>query len=171
MSAVLYPGSFDPVTKGHIDVIQRLANVFDRVVVLVADSPRKNYLFTRDERVTLIEEALRSSSVANPKAGQKSIEVRSSDQLTVSFAQREKIQVIARSVRTVADWEYEYAMADGNKKLVPEIETLFIMADPQYGFISSSLVREVAAFSGETSAFVPANVAAALRRKYDLAKS
>lgn len=159
MSAVLYPGSFDPVTDGHIDVMIRLTKIFDRVVVLIADSPRKNYLFSRDERVELVREALKKNkSAAN-------IEVTSSQKLTVEFALKEKIKVIARSVRTVADWEYEYAMADANRKLAPNVETLFIMADSKFGFISSSLVREVAAFNGQVEEFVPSNVALALKKK------
>ncbi len=160
MSAVVYPGSFDPVTKGHIDVIVRLSAIFDRVVVLVADSPRKNYLFSHDERVALIQQAIKQVKKRSGK-----IEVVSSKMLTVNFAIQKKIDVIARSVRTVSDWEYEYAMADANKKLAPKIETLFIMADPTFGFISSSLVREVAAFEGDTTPFVPGNVSRALKNK------
>jgi pantetheine-phosphate adenylyltransferase len=156
MASVLYPGSFDPVTKGHVDVILRLKKIFNQVVVLVADSPRKNYLFTRDERVALIQKAMGRTS---------GVRVVSSDDLTVNYAIKNKIKVIARSVRTVADWEYEYALADGNKKLAPNIETLFIMADPQHGFISSSLVREIAAYDGNTKPFVPANVAVELKKK------
>jgi pantetheine-phosphate adenylyltransferase len=157
LSAVLYPGSFDPVTKGHIDVILRLRKLFSRVLVVVADSPRKNYLFSGEERVKLLKDSLKNKS---------GIKVVASKMLTVDFAKKEKINMIARSVRTVADWEYEYAMADANRRLFPKAETLFIMADPKFGFISSSLVREVAAFGGKTSAFVPANVSAALKKKH-----
>lgn len=156
MSSVLFPGSFDPVTKGHLDVIFRLRKIFPKVVVLVADSPRKNYFFARSERLQLLKKAI---------GNRPGIEVRSSDDLTVKFARKMGINIIARSVRTVADWEYEYAMADANRKLAPTIETLFIMADARYGFISSSLVREVAAYGKSTSAFVPANVVAALKQK------
>jgi pantetheine-phosphate adenylyltransferase len=156
MKSILYPGSFDPVTRGHIDVIKRLRKVFDRVLVLVADSPRKKYLFTSAERVGLLKSSL---------ADNDGVVIRSSDELTVRVAQRENISVIARSVRTTSDWEYEYAMADANKKLNLDIETLFIMADSKYAFISSSLVREIAAFDGDTSQFVPQNVEVALKKK------
>jgi pantetheine-phosphate adenylyltransferase len=166
LNAILYPGSFDPVTKGHIDVIQRLRKLFSRVLVLVADSPRKNYLFTSEERVELVKNALRDHG----KNKLKGIDVLGSKMLTVEFAKKENISVIARSVRTVADWEYEYAMADANRSLLPTVETLFIMADPKFGFISSSLVREVAAFGGDTRAFVPKNVDVALKKKHSMNK-
>lgn len=156
MKSILYPGSFDPVTHGHIDVILRLRKAFDRVLVVVANSTRKNYLFSSAERVQLLQEALR---------GVDGVLVQASDELTVKVAQRENISLIARSVRTTSDWEYEYAMADANKKLSPGIETLFIMADPKYAFISSSLVREIVAFGGETAEFVPANVVKAIQLK------
>lgn len=169
MSAVVYPGSFDPVTKGHIDVIMRLSAIFDRVVVLVANSTRKSYLFSHEERVALIEHSVKEAAAPARGAGKarrrSKIEVKSSNQLTVNFALEAQIDVIARSVRTVSDWEYEYAMADANRKLAPHIETLFIMADPTFGFISSSLVREVAAFNGNTKPFVPAVVSKALSKK------
>lgn len=160
--AVLYPGSFDPITKGHIDVILRLRKIFDRVVVLVAESKRKKHMFQIDERVELIREAL---------GVRKGIEVVASTELTVDFAKKKKISTIARSVRTVSDWDHEYALADANKKLNPLIETLFIMADPKHAFISSSLVREIASFAGDTRQFVPKNVALALRKKNERAGS
>ena len=166
MNAILYPGSFDPITLGHINVISRLREHFDRVVVLVADSPRKNYFFSQVERKNLILEALKEFSAANRtehRLGQVDVEI--SNRLTVEFAKNEGIRLIARSVRTVADWEYEYAMADANKKLSPEIETFFIMASSEHGFVSSSLVREVAQFGGDTRAFVPRCVAQALKKK------
>lgn len=156
MSSVLYPGSFDPVTNGHIDVILRLQKIFGRVVVLVADSPRKQYWFTSAERVKLLQAALAQAT---------GVEVVASDDLTVNVAQKYGIQVIARSARTVADWEYEYAMADANKKLAPQIETVFVMADAHNSFISSSLVREVALYGGDTSQFVPANVVQELKKR------
>jgi len=160
LSAILYPGSFDPVTHGHIDVILRLRKLFSRVLVLVADSRRKQYLFSTEERVEMMQKALKTAGAKN------GVDVFGSKMLTVDFAKKEKINLIARSVRTVADWEYEYAMADANRKLLPSLETLFIMADPKFGFISSTLVREVAAFGGDTKEFVPPNVAKALAEKY-----
>ena len=172
MNAILYPGSFDPITRGHINVISRLREHFDRVVVLVADSPRKNYFFSQVERKNLILEALdefSSTKKSSRRIGQVDVEI--SNRLTVEFAKQEGIQLIARSVRTVADWEYEYAMADANKKLSPEIETFFIMASSDYGFVSSSLVREVAQFGGDTRAFVPTCVAQALKKRVKEDKS
>lgn len=153
---VLYPGSFDPITKGHVDIIMRLQKIFSKVIVLVADSTRKTYLFTSETRLKLIREALGSLS---------GVTVVSSKELTVDFARKAGVSLIARSARTVSDWEYEYALADANKKMNSKIETLFIMADPKYAFISSSLVREVAQYGGDTSPFVPVNVVKALKLK------
>jgi pantetheine-phosphate adenylyltransferase len=155
---VLYPGSFDPITKGHISVILRLMKMFDEVVVLVAESSRKKHVFSAQERVLLIREALGKR--------QKGVEVLASRDLTVNVARERGIHLIARSVRSVSDWDHEYSLADANKRLNPKVETIFVMADPQYTFISSSLVREVASFGGDTAVFVPANVAKALKRLY-----
>ena len=156
MKSVLYPGSFDPITKGHVDVILRLRSIFDRVVVLVADSQQKNYYFSNAERVQLIQGAI---------GNQKGISVRGSQILTITAAKEEGIRVVARSVRTSLDCEYEFTLADTNKKLDPDIETLFIMADPKFAFISSTLVRELASYGANTSEFVPENVAAAFQRR------
>jgi len=167
MKAILYPGSFDPITLGHLDVISRLRQHFERVVVLVADSPHKKYFFSQTERKDMILAALdeRRSMDGGTSDNLGRIEIKSSEKLTVEFAKSLDVQLIARSVRTVADWEYEYAMADANKKLAPGIETFFIMASPEHGFVSSSLVREVAQFGGDTKKFVPNCVAEALTKK------
>ncbi len=156
MKSVLYPGSFDPMTNGHLDVILRLKKIFDRVVVLVADSTSKKYMFTTEERMALIREAVRKH---------RGVEVAAGNDLTVKVAKSMNINIIARSARTVSDWEHEYALADANKKLAPDIETIFIMADPQYSTTSSTLVREIALFSGDTSQFVPENISKALETK------
>lgn len=156
MNQVLYPGSFDPITHGHLDVIFRLKKTFDNVVVLVTESISKKYLFTLEERVNLIKAAIGTK---------KGIQVLSSSELTVTFAKRKNIRLIARSVRSTGDWEFEYALAEANKKLAPEIETIFVLADPKHSTTSSSIVREIAAFGGDTSAFVPDEVAKALKKK------
>ncbi len=155
---VLYPGSFDPITKGHINVIHRLKKNFDGVVVLVAESSRKKHVFTAEQRVQMIREALGKKV--------KGIEVMASRDLTVNVARQKDIHLIARSVRSVSDWDHEYSLADANKQLNPKVETIFVMAEPKYTFISSSLVREVASLGGDTSVFVPANVAKSLKRLY-----
>jgi pantetheine-phosphate adenylyltransferase len=152
----IYPGSFDPVTLGHIDVIKRLSLVFDVLYVVVSDSSRKTYLFNRDERQKMIIDSVKSF---------KNVKVVASSNLTIDTAKKLGAKIIARSVRTVGDWEYEYAMAYANKKLAPDIETFFIMANPELGFISSSLVREVAQFGGDASLFVPSHVSKALKNK------
>lgn len=156
VQGVIFPGSFDPVTKGHVDVIERLRRIFERVIVVVADSPRKKYAYSKDERVKLMRTALSELS---------DVEVVSSSELTIDIAKKYGVRIIARSVRTVGDWEYEYAMAFANKKLAPDIETFFIMADPELGFISSSLVREVAQYGGDLKEFVPASVIRSLKKK------
>ena len=160
MPTVLYPGSFDPVTNGHVRTIVRLKKMFGDVVVLVADSSRKKYLFTSSERVELIRKSL----------SDKKIKVVADPGLTVDAARRVGAQLIARSVRSVADWEYEYSLADANKQLDGDIETVFITADRESGFISSSLVKEIAQLDGDVSRFVPAPVDEALKKMFKKTK-
>lgn len=156
MNEILYPGSFDPITKGHLDVILRLRKLYSNVVVLVAESLNKKYLFSIDERAKLIKTVL---------GEKKGIEIATTKELTVEFAKRRGIRVIARSVRSTGDWEHEYALAVANKLLAPGIETVFMLADPTLATISSSLVREISAFGGDTRPFVPEEVAEALIKK------
>jgi pantetheine-phosphate adenylyltransferase len=155
---VLYSGSFDPVTKGHIDTILRLKNMFDKVVVLVSDSLRKKYLFSSEERVRFIIDALGEKN-------KNHIRVVSNDGLTSDFAKKNKIQILARSIRSVSDWDHELALSLANKKLVPNLETVFIAASPEFGMISSSLVKEIAMNNGRVSDFVTKNVEKKLMQK------
>src|SRR5690606_22648896 len=115
---ILYPGSFDPITLGHVDVIQRLSLLFPKVFVLIGDNPRKSYVLSQKARIDLVKRTIKQSNV----------EVISSGELTVNVANKLNIPLIARSIRTVTDWEYEYAMAYANRKLAPNVETFFIMA-------------------------------------------
>ena len=154
----IYPGSFDPITNGHIDLIIRGLEVFDRLVVAVAHNPRKIPMFTTDERVTMIREALPDKT---------NLEVDSFEGLLVDYARRRKARRILRGLRAVADFEYEFQMANMNKNLHPQMETLFMMTGEKYFFLSSHNVREVATFGGQIEDLVPANVAEALRRKLD----
>jgi pantetheine-phosphate adenylyltransferase len=157
MTTAVYPGSFDPITFGHIDVIGRAAGVFDRLVVGVLVNPRKSPLLPLDERMAAIREAV--SDELGPAAAR--IGVESFDGLTVDFAQRQEAQFIVRGLRAVSDFESELQMAHTNRKLAPRVDTVFFMTALQYAYLSSSLVKEIAGFGGDISGMVPP---AAVRR-------
>jgi len=152
----IYPGSFDPVTNGHIELIYRGLEVFDQIIVAVAHNPRKMPMFTTDERVQMIRDAL---------PNREGLEVDCFEGLLVDYARRRGAGVIIRGLRAVADFEYEFQMANMNKKLCPSVETLFMMTGEKYFFLSSQNVREVATFGGPLDGLVPESVAAALRTK------
>jgi pantetheine-phosphate adenylyltransferase len=156
MRAALYPGSFDPLTNGHVSLIQRGLEMFDRVVVAIAQNPKKTPLFSLDERKALIAEA-----VKHPR-----LEVDSFEGLLVDYAQKRNVNVILRGLRAVSDFEYEFQLANMNRKLAPQIETVFMMTGEDYFYISSQLVREVASLGGSVEQFVPANVHAKLATKF-----
>lgn len=155
----LYPGSFDPITYGHLDILERATNLFDKVIVTVAVNHRKNAVFTGDEREALINECLKGKPWA------KNIEVNQFTGLLVNHAQKLNANTLIRGVRQISDFEYEFRMALTNKRLAPEVDTVFLMPDEEFTFISASLVKEVAYWDGDLSSFVPDNVAAALREK------
>ncbi len=154
----IYPGTFDPVTHGHTDLIERGARLFDRIIVGVASnpSPSKRPAFTMDERLAFIRTAL---------AGVPNVEVASFNTLLVDFVREREAQVILRGLRAVSDFEYEFQLASMNRQLRPGVETVFLTPSEQYAFISSSLVREVAALGGDVSRFVHPDVAAALTER------
>ena len=153
----VYPGTFDPFTRGHDDLVQRAAVLFDRVVVAIAASPGKTPLFTLDERVALASEALQ---------GVSGVEVTGYDGLTVDFARANGLQAIIRGLRAVSDFEYEFQLATMNRHLTDQVETVFLTPTEHFTFVSSSLVREVAQLGGDVSAFVHPHVADALARKF-----
>lgn len=142
----VYPGSFDPITIGHLDIIERISKIFDSVIVLVAESDQKNYLFTPQERVTFLKQALKSYS---------NVEVDIFKGLTVEYMRQKKAHVIVRGLRAVADFEYEGTLASMNRRLAPEIETFMIFSRPEYYFISSRGVKEVARNGGNLQGLVP----------------
>ena len=152
----LYPGTFDPITTGHSDLVQRAAKLFHRVIVGVAFNPGKSPLFDVHERVHLARVAL--DSLPN-------VEVRGFDSLLVHFAREVGADVVLRGLRAVSDFDYEFQLAGMNRRLAPDIETLFLTPAEQYAFISSSLVREVAKLGGDVSAFVHPMVGAALAER------
>ncbi len=152
----IYPGSFDPLTNGHVAIIQRGLKVFDRLVVAVANNPQKRPLFSVDERKALIAEAI---------GNDPHVEIDAFDGLLVDYVKRKKIPTVLRGLRAVSDFEYEFQLANMNRKLLPELETVFVMTGEDYFFVSAQLVREVATFGGDVSGLVPPNVLEGLRRK------
>ena len=154
MKHCIYPGTFDPVTNGHLDVLQRAARLFDRVTVAVALSTTKEPLFTAKQRVAFIQ--------ANC-AKLPNVEVVSFDGLLVDFARRQKANAIIRGLRALSDFEFEFNMALMNRHLEPKVETIFVMPAEAYSYTSSSLVKQIAKLGGDVANFVPANVAKALK--------
>lgn len=150
----VYPGTFDPITNGHIDLVDRAAPLFERLVVGVAESPAKGPALPLDLRVGLARDAL---------AGYANVEVRGFNSLLAHFVAGLGAGVLLRGLRAVSDFEYEFQLASMNRHLIPEVETLFMTPAEKYGFISSSLVREIARLGGDVSAFVPAGVSRALQ--------
>ena len=155
----IYPGSFDPLTNGHLDVIQRAARLFDRVVVAVASNESKHPLFTKDERVALVKKAV--TRLPN-------VEVDAFDGLLVEYVAAKQAQVIVRGLRAVSDFEFEFQLALMNRKLDENIETIFMMPKATYTFLSSRIVKEIARLGGDVNLFVPPNVQVALRKKLKL---
>jgi pantetheine-phosphate adenylyltransferase len=153
----LYPGSFDPPTHGHLSIIQRGLRIFDGLTVAVLKNPAKDAVFTVDERVELLKGAL---------GGDKRVQVKTFSGLLVKFAEQEGVNTILRGLRAVSDFEYEFQMANMNRKLDRGIETLFMMTGEDYFYISSRFVRDVARLGGDVAGMVPPNVLEALRRKF-----
>nr|WP_033404105.1 pantetheine-phosphate adenylyltransferase [Paenibacillus fonticola] len=153
----VYPGSFDPVTKGHMDIIQRASRQFDRLIVAVLNNSSKNPLFTVEER----KELIRGATQHLPN-----VEIDSYRDLLVNYMDYRQAHVIVRGIRTVTDFEYELQLASTNHKLNSEVETIFMMTNPKYSYLSSSIVKEIASFQGDVSDLVPRIVEAALKNKY-----
>jgi pantetheine-phosphate adenylyltransferase len=154
--SAMYPGTFDPITLGHEDLVRRACRLFDRVVVAVAANPGKDPMFTLEERVELAEEAL--SEIDN-------VEVTGYTGLTVDFAREHDLAVIIRGLRAISDFEYEFQLANMNRHLTDEVETAFLTPTEKYTYISSSLVREIAKLGGDISEFVPPNVHEAILKR------
>lgn len=157
MHTSIYPGSFDPVTRGHLDIIERAAKTTDKLIVAVLNNGAKNSLFSVEERVKMLEEETRD--IPN-------VEVRSFNGLLVQFAAQCDAQVIIRGLRAITDFEYELQMAQTNRVLNHNIDTLFLTADLKYSYVSSSAVKEVARFGGDISSFVTPNIAGYVMKKY-----
>jgi pantetheine-phosphate adenylyltransferase len=156
MRTVIYPGSFDPLTNGHLDLIQRATKLFDRVVVAVARNEGKHPLFSLEERVRMAARAVRRWP---------HVEAEAFDGLLIHYVERRSAQAVIRGLRAVSDFEFEFQLALMNRKLNEKIETIFMMPKDTYTFLSSRLVKEIASLGGDVSAFVPAHVQAALAAK------
>lgn len=152
----VYPGSFDPITKGHIDIIKRACSVFDKVVVAVLSNRNKKPLFDEKERIGLIKEAVKEF---------ENVEVDNFSGLLVDYMKKHAISVAIRGLRAVSDLDYEFQLAHTNRSLYPEMETVFFMPNAKYVYLSSSVVREVASLGGELNDYLPANVCKALKEK------
>ncbi|EKS7793345.1 pantetheine-phosphate adenylyltransferase [Edwardsiella piscicida] len=149
----IYPGTFDPLTNGHLDIVTRAAHMFDRVILAIAASPSKRPLFTLEERVAMAREV--TAHLAN-------VEVQGFSELMAHFAQRQRANILVRGLRAVSDFEYELQLANMNRHLMPTLESVFLMPAEAWSFISSSLVKEVARHGGDVDAFLPEPVARAL---------
>lgn len=158
MTIALYPGSFDPITNGHLDIIKRASKIFDKVIVGIYDRPGKRLLFTTEERVALAKKAVE---------GYDNVEIMSYTTLTVDFAQSIGASVMVRGLRMGSDFELEFEMAMMNKKLAPDLELVCFMTSLQFQFLSSSLLKEVAQLGGPINTWVPAHVEEALLKKFD----
>ena len=156
---VVYPGTFDPITKGHIDLVERACRLFDRVILAVAKSPSKTPCFDMEQRVALARDVL---------AGFPKVEVQGFEGLLVDFVEQHQAQAILRGLRAVSDFEYEFQMASMNRKLAPNLESIFLTPAEEYAYVSSSLVREIAQLGGSISDFVHPQIEAALRERYGL---
>jgi pantetheine-phosphate adenylyltransferase len=152
----IYPGSFDPVTYGHIDLIKRAQEIFSEVIVAVAHNPHKKPLFSVKERVAMLKEAT---------AGLPAVIIDDFDGLVVDYAKRKKIKVLVRGLRMISDFEYEFQMALTNRKLRPDIETIFLMPQESYSYLSSKLLKEAASLGADLSSFVPDFVEKLLKKK------
>lgn len=151
----IYPGTFDPITNGHLDIIKRASNLFEKLIVAVAQSKDKSPIFSLDERVAMAKTAL---------ADYDNLEVVGFNSLLTDLLKKYNARVVIRGLRAVSDFEYEFMLAGMNRKLMPEIEAIYLMPSEQYMFLSSSFVREVAKLKGDVSEFVPECVAQALRK-------
>ncbi|MDJ1257971.1 MAG: pantetheine-phosphate adenylyltransferase [Candidatus Midichloria sp.] len=156
----IYPGTFDPLTFGHLDILERACILFDKIILAIADNSKKSPLFTTTERVAIAKAEVKKIQIPN-------LEVMSFNTLLVDFAKTQKVKIIIRGIRAVSDFEYEFQMAYINKKLFPELETIFLPASEKSHFISATLVKEVAKLGGDLTGLVSENVAEQIKNKFN----
>jgi|TARA_B100000795_G_scaffold70372_1_gene49292 pantetheine-phosphate adenylyltransferase len=157
MKTIVYPGTFDPITNGHVDLIERASKLFDKIVIGIASNQKKSPLFTIDERIHLATVAV---------AHLDNVEIIGFDYLLVNFVKDCNAEAVMRGLRAVSDFEYEFQLANMNRALSPELESIFLTPSEKFSYISSSLIREISALKGDASKFVPPHVAAALLEKF-----
>ena len=157
MKTIVYPGTFDPITNGHVDLIERASKLFDKIIIGIASNQKKSPLFTIDERIHLATVAV---------AHLDNVEIKGFDYLLVNFVKDCNAEAVMRGLRAVSDFEYEFQLANMNRALSPELESIFLTPSEKFSYISSSLIREISALKGDASKFVPPHVAAALLEKF-----
>ena len=159
MKKIIYPGTFDPITNGHVDITERAASLFDHVIIAVANNPKKKSLFTVKERIDQVKNSVKYLN---------NVSVSSTDVLIVNFAKENEAIALVRGLRSISDFEYELQMALMNRSLAPEISTIFMMPDEKYMHLNSTVVKEIAALEGDISAYVPAIVEGQLKSKLNI---
>jgi len=153
----IYPGTFDPITNGHLDLVERAEQIFDAVIIAVSDNPRKNPVFSIDERIAMVDQATQSIP---------HVRVERFDDLLVNFVARKKAKFVIRGLRAVSDFEYEFQLASANRRMDSNVETIFLTPSEANYFISSSLVREISYYNGDIRSFVPEHVDVAMKKKW-----
>ena len=159
MKKIIYPGTFDPITNGHVDITERAASLFDHVIIAIANNPKKKSLFTVKERIDQVKDSVKYLN---------NVSVSSTDVLIVNFAKENEAIALVRGLRSISDFEYELQMALMNRSLAPEISTIFMMPDEKYMHLNSTVVKEIAALKGDISAYVPAIVEGQLKSKLNI---
>ena len=153
---IIYPGTFDPITLGHLDLIKRAVDIFDTLIVAVAANPHKNPLFSLSERINMVKEATKEI---------ENIEIDSFEGLLIDYARKKKCNIVLRGIRAISDFEYEFQMVLSNRKLAHDIETIFMMPSENYSYLSSKIIKEMASLGANLSGFVPAMVEKKLKEK------